>query len=499
MSKRVALGGIFIECNQLGGKATELADFARWELHYGDDVLASTTGVVGGMLSALRQQAADIAPLVYASTLSGGPLTDACYRQIKDELLARLRAALPVDGVLMPLHGSGVVEHLGHLEDDLLQAVRDTVGREVPIVGTLDLHAHVTEPMVRCADALFGWETYPHRDSYSTGERGAQMLSKIMDGACKPAMALAKVPVLVGGVQGHTEGPGPFAEVMRYAKEHEGRGRVLSTSVFLVQPYLDLPDMGGGGLVITDDDLEGAKELALEIARRYWQRRHDLEPEVYTPAEAISRGEKVDGGPVLLVETADCAGGGAVGDSVHTLRALIEAGGQAPYLAPVVDPQAAALCHQQGLGAEVTSELGFRVDPRWGRPITVTGHVERLSDGRFRYRGGVWAGQEGEMGPSAVLRVGAGRILITTHATYDWADEQFASMGMDTREAKYVVVKNPMNYRLGYGEAARAAFILDTPGPTPATLRHVHYTQVQRPYFPADQDIPGLMPTLWVH
>ena len=498
-ARRVALGGILIECNQLGGKATELGDFERTELRYGDDLLGSTMGVVGGMLRALRQRSAEVLPLVYASALSGGPLTAACYRQLKGAFLARLRAMMPVDGVLLPLHGSGVAEGYGHLEDDLLLSVRDVVGPQVPIVGTLDLHAHVTEPMIRCADALLAWETYPHGDTYSTGARGARMLLDILEGACRPAMALAKVPVLVGGTRGNTEGPGPFAEVMRYAKMHERQGSVLSTSVFLVQPYLDLPEMGGGGLVITDGDLAGAKALAMEIARRYWERRHDLEPEVLAPAEAITRGLRLDGGPILLVETADCAGGGAAGDSVHTLRALLEARVPMPYLAPVVDPQVAALCQQRGLGAELTCGLGFQVDPHWGQPVTVTGRIEKLSDGRFRYRGGVWDGQQGEMGPSAVLRVGAGRILITRHATYDWADEQFASMALDVGEAKFVVVKNPMNYHLGYGDIARAAFILDTPGPTPATLRHVRYAQMQRPYFPADQDIPNLVPRLWVH
>jgi microcystin degradation protein MlrC len=93
------------------------------------------------------------------------------------------------------------------------------------------------------------------------------------------------------------------------------------------------------------------------------------------------------------------------------------------------------------------------------------------------------------MGPSAVLRTGSVDVLITTHATYDWADEQFAAMDLDARTAKFVVVKNPMNYRLGYKEFAVEAFILDTPGPTPAVLHHVRYKKLRRPYYPADREI----------
>jgi microcystin degradation protein MlrC len=122
--------------------------------------------------------------------------------------------------------------------------------------------------------------------------------------------------------------------------------------------------------------------------------------------------------------------------------------------------------------------------------------VVKLSDGDFKYTGGIWAGQWGRMGPSAVLQVGAVQVLITTHATYDWADEQYRSMEMDTRGAKFMVVKNPMNYRLGYGRIAKAIFILDTPGPTPPVLHHMPFRNVERPYYPADRDIPDLTPTI---
>jgi len=498
---RIALGGILIECNQLGGRPTVLDDFARTELRRGQDVLASTVGVLGGMLQDLRARGAQVVPLLYASSIPGGALTPDCYAQLKEPMLRELRAALPVDGVALPLHGSAVFQGASgealHLEDDLLLAVREIVGPGVPIVATLDLHAHVTGTMVRCADALLAWETYPHRDTFSTGQRGANLLMDAVEGRCSPTMALAKVPVLVSGVHGSTEGDDPFADIMRYAKGHEGRDKVLSTSVLLVHPYLDLPEMGGAGLVITDGDPQGAARLATEIAQRYWERRYDLEPQVYTPQEAITRGLQLDGGPVLLVETADCAGGGAAGDSVHTLRALLEAGVRESFLAPVVDPAAAALCWQAGVGASVRCHLGFSIDPRFGEPLAVEGQVEILSEGRFRYGGGVWEGQDGNMGPSALLRVGAGRVLVTTHSSYDWADEQYASLGLDVRKFKFVVVKNPMNYRLGYGDIARAAIILDTPGPTPATLRHVHYENMRRPYFPLDPDIPGLAPRVW--
>jgi microcystin degradation protein MlrC len=414
-------------------------------------------------------------------------------------MLERLGRALPVAGVLLALHGSASVEDVGDPEGDLLQAVRSIVGPGVPVVASLDHHAHVTEAMVRHADGLVAWDTYPHRDTVETGQRGARLLLDVVAGKLRPAMALAKVPVLVSGVHGHTEGEGPFADVMRFAKSLEGKDGVVSTSAFLVHPYVDLPDLGGGGLVITNGRPDTASRLAEEIARRYWEKRFELDPPVYEPREAIRLGLEVEGGPVLLVETADCCGGGAAGDSVATLRALLEAGLSVPSLACVVDPAAAELCHRTGAGADVRLALGHQLDPRWGQPLELTARIERLTDGVFRYTGGFWAGVETHMGPTAVLRIGAVQVLIASHATYDWADEQYQSAGLDARAAKFVVVKNPMNYRLAYAGVSRAAFILDTPGPTPATMHKVQYRNLRRPYYPADRHVPGLRPTTHLH
>jgi microcystin degradation protein MlrC len=429
----------------------------------------------------------------------GGVLTSECYQHLKGELLASLKATLPVDAVLLGLHGAAAVADEDDLEGNLLEATRELIGPQVPVIGTLDLHAHVTGKMVQHADALLAWETYPHKDSFMTGCRGARLLLEILDGKVTPTMAMAKVPVLVGGVNGGTEGDGPFADIMRFAKSHEGQGSVISTSVFLVHPYLDTTDMGGGGLVITNNDQERATALARDIARKYWQRRFDLDPTQCTPAEAIGLGMKLEVGPILLVETSDCCGGGAAGDSVASLEALLEARVPELSLVPVVDPEAAEHCHQAGVGQEVTLQLGHKLDPKWGMPVRISGRIQKLSDGRFKYVGGIWDAQWGNMGPSAVLQTGSVQVLITSHATYDWADEQFRSMGMNPRGAKFIVVKNPMNFRLGYAGVYKKHYILDTPGPTPATLHRVRYKKLQRPYYPLDKHIPGLEPAVSTH
>ena len=496
MRKCVAIGSILTECNQFGGAPIDIQCFERYELRRGTSVLEVNTGVVGGMLRVLQENQVEVAPLLYASSCPGGPITAECYFQLKIELIDRLKNIMPVDGVLLPLHGSSVVEGLGDPEGDLIKAVRHVTGNKVPIVVTLDLHAHVTDEMMRFAEALIAWETYPHRDAFTTGMRGAKVLLSIIKNGVQPTMAMAKVPVITSGIHGSTEGDSPFAQVMNTAKEYEAEDDVISTSVFLVHPYIDQPSMGSGGLVITDNNLEKAVDLAKKLAEQYWHKRFQLEPEIYTPQEAIKNGLKTLGGPVLLVETADCCGGGAAGDSVATLAALLEAKVTLPSLVPVVDPQVAKMCHQAGIGQEIRTHIGHQLDSNWGKPISIIGKVMQLSQGHFQYTGGIWDGVTGDMGPSAILTLGAIHILVTTHGTYDWADEQFRSVGLDPSTAKFIVVKNPMNYQFAYGDIAKSVFILDTPGPTPATCRHLNYENLQRPYFPVDKYIPNLSPTI---
>ena len=492
----IAVGGILTECNHFGGLPMGLDSFERCELRRGDEVLTIRTGVVAGMLDVLHAQQARPAPLLFASACPGGTVTADCYHRLKSELLERLVAAGPVSGVLLALHGAMAAEGTPDCEGDLIRAVRQTVGAWVPIVVSLDLHAQVTGEMVRHASALVAWETYPHRDAQPTGQRAARLLLDAVSGKAAPAMAMAKVPVITSAIHGSTDGDDPFAHLMRQTKSLECLPGVLSTSLFLGHPYLDIPDMGSGALVITDGDADRAAALAGDIARRYWEKRFELEPKVHGPDEAIRLGLQAQAAHILLVEAADCCGGGAAGDSVAALRALLESNISETAMVPVVDAAAARACHAAGVGGAVSVELGHHHDPRWGRPLAVRGRVRRLSDGRFTYGGGIWDGVEAAMGPAAILEIGKVLVLVATHATYDWADEQFRSLGLNPADARFLVVKNPMNYRNISSIDARAIYFLDTPGPTPATLRHVHFRNLRRPYFPADQDIPGLQPRI---
>ena len=105
-------------------------------------------------------------------------------------------------------------------------------------------------------------------------------------------------------------------------QEEKNNPNILSTSFIHVDPYIDQPDMGGGAIIITNDDLKTAEKISLDYSKQYWDRRIEFEPVLFSPKEAVLKGISIDKN-ILLVETADACGGGAVGDSVQSLRELI--------------------------------------------------------------------------------------------------------------------------------------------------------------------------------
>ncbi len=497
---RIAIGGIFQETSQFLTTRTDLDLWQNTYIHKGNDLLqlAGTDCESAGMLATCEQEGAQPLPLVAARCVSGGPSTDRCYQTLKEFLLSPLRGSAPVDGVLISLHGSMTTVSQDDPEGDLLEAVRQIVGPQVPVVATLDMHAHVTRRMIQQATGLVAFTHYPHDDSFTTGERSADLLFRILRDQVKPVTALAKVPMLTSGINGMTYGDAPMAHLTRRARQMEKDPGVLSVSVFQVHPYNDLPRLGSGGLVITDNDLELARHQATLLAEEFWTRRHQFECEMMTVAEAVDRGRRIPGGPVLMIDTADCTGGGAAGDSVALLKDLLQIGVDEPTLLTVVDPEAARICFQTGVGKPVQLKLGHKLDPRWGQSIEVQGDVGRLLDGTFVYTGGLYGGTPASMGPSAVLRIGAFQVLVMSRPTYDWKNEQFEAAGLDVRQAKFIGVKNPMNFNFAYEGISKGALVVDTPSPTPASVRHLPYRRMQRPFFPLDPEVPGLQPSVLV-
>lgn len=488
---RIAVGQISCESNTFASFACDLEVVrSTGYIYEGDDIFAlrGTDNEVAGALDSLSKTGdIEILPLLASRWNSSAVVATPAHRYLRDCLLARLGDGSGVDGVYLSCHGSMVAEDSDDPEGELAEAVRKRVGSSVPIAMSLDLHGNVTDRMVRNLDLIVGYEHYPHDDAYTTGVRAAQLLVRTARGEVRPSLCRVRLPMILTAYHASTTGDGPFATLMRDARNLERKPSILSVSCFHVGSYIDVPEMGCSTLVITDGDPGRAREEALALARAYWARRREFLVEAISIDEAIRRGREIEGGPVILLNTADTTGGGAAGDSIDVAAGLVAHAITEPAITMVVDVEAARACHAAGIGAELSLGIGHHIDPRWGKPTLLRGTVSLLSDGRFKYTGGIFGGTVQSMGPSAVLEIGNVRLLIQTNSTYDWADEPYRSVGFDPAAAKWVEAKNMMNFRRAYGSVSKAAFVLDAPGPTPPDMRSLPFSRAARPWYPLDE------------
>jgi microcystin degradation protein MlrC len=483
---RIAVGAMLFEGNTLSPVRTTLDDFRNKYLARGREVLdLADSGIeIAGALQVLNSIDAEIVPLLATHGGAGGRVTGDCHTTLKAWMLEALRDAGDLDGVYLALHGAMIAEGIDDVETDLLVAVRDIVG-DIPVVISCDLHAHVTPSMVELADAIVGYQHYPHDDAFETGVRSVGLLARTLRGEVKPVMAMRKVAAIFPAGTHGTREPGPMRDLYRKARAQEATSRPLTLSYFPVQPWLDLPEVGFAAVAVTDGDEDDAVRIVDGVVRDVWRRRHEFEVQALTPVAALRAGAEVEGGPVVLAEVSDCVGGGASGDSAILLEAYLSGGHKESLAIHIVDPETAAQAAKAGIGATFDAQIGNKMYPGYGVPVAASVAVERLFDGRFTYVGGLMAGIEASMGPCAVLALVGARVLVSTHSAYEYADEQFQCAGIDTRNFKYVVAKNPMNYKHAYASAPKQ-IVVRSPGPTTADLASVDWRRLSRPFFPAD-------------
>ncbi len=490
MTARIAIGQFQEESSTFVLQRADLDFFRNNTLLYGQEIVDTLTGThaeMGGFLDVLADAGVDVVPTVAARSVSSGQVPMATFDTVVADLLARL-AAQPVGGVLLSLHGAMVLDDDHDGEGRLLEAVRERVGPSVPIVATLDLHGNITERMVRNADGLVGYDTYPHVDMFETGQKGARLLLRAVRGEARPRTMMAKVPMIVPA-EGMGTSDQPMAGLMADAKALERRPGVLSTSLFAVQPWLDIPDIGFSAIAVVDGDDPGnvAAELR-RIVERAWQARHAFDAELLPVDEAIARALALDAGPAILSESADGTGAGSPGDSAAVLERLLALGVTEPCLACVVDAPAVEAAIRAGVGSDVSLTVGGTLDPRYARPVPLSGRVRLLSDGRFLFTGSEFTGTEGRMGRAAVIQVGSISVLAMEQPTFTIDPAFYRSVGLEPRAARIVVVKSALQFRDNYGPFARAMWVVDTPGASTANLSRLTWRSIPRPLFPFDDD-----------
>ena len=487
---RIAIGSLMQETNTFVPLPTTLRTFEAFYLYRGDEMLSRYGAArveVPAFVSVFRNAGAEVVPTLAAHAGASGIVARADFDVLLGEMLDRLRAAGRVDGVALALHGAMVVEDEFDAEAEIIRRVREVVGPGVPIGVSLDLHGHITVAMLQPDVFYVGYREYPHIDMWETGDRVARLLLDAIAGRRRPVMAIAKRHMIVSAVCA-TTGAEPLASIVREARRREAVGECLHASIYPVQPWLDVPDLGFAALVCADGDEDAAQRVADDLAAMAWEARLGFEPELVSLEEAIRVGLSGTGTTVVS-DIGDSPSGGAAADSAAVLASLLRLGadraGRLTYLT-LCDGAAAAEALKAGPCAQLRLRLGHRASPGDGAPVEVEAVVRSVSDGVFTMHDAGAEGSVVQLGLVTVLAIGDIRIAVRTNPAFEWDTGLFSAFGLELRHAALVFVKSPAHFRVAFSPHAARILVADTPGPTCGNMRRLKLHRVTRPLFPLD-------------
>jgi microcystin degradation protein MlrC len=489
---RIAIGQLWQETNTFNPLPTTRQDFEAFGVLRGSDLVErmAETNELGGFIQSLRRwpEQPQILGLARLPAWPGGAATHDTFTWLRDELVGELRRVMPVDAVLLALHGSLVADAAPDVEGEVLQAIRQVIGPQVPLVATLDLHANITARMVEQADALVLYHTAPHVDVFETGQRGAAVLRRILVDGSRPVTAFQKLPLVLPAERANTQDPASVSHAFRLRlQEMEADPRILSAGLATVQPWLDIPELGSAVLVVSDGAEELARSWCASLASEVWQHRREYLPQLVPVEEAIREAHNNADGLVVVSDSADATTSGAPGDSTHVLRELLKYDWPRPALVTLVAPEVVMEAQRRGVGGELVTQLGGVRDHRFSGPLTVAARVARLFEARFVMSGHLARNLPIDMGPSAMLRVGNVHILVTSRSGPHFAPELFQAAGLDPFAAGVLVAKSPCGFRAAYAAHARRILVARAPGCAPADFWNYEYRHIPRPLWPWDE------------
>ncbi len=489
---KIAIGQLWQETNTFNPLPTTRAGFESFGVWRGDELVTrmAETNELGGFIQSLRAwpERPDIAGLVRLAAWPSGPLTVSTRVSVLAEMLDALQAQLPVDGVLLALHGSLVAKDEPDMEGWLLDKVRSLIGPNTPLVATLDLHANVTQRMVDAADALVLYHTAPHIDVMDTGRRAARVLRRILVEGAKPTTAFRKLPLVVPAERANTQDPTSVSHAIReQLQAWEADPRVLAAGLATVQPWLDIPDLGAAVVVVTDGSPELGQQLCTAMAQHVWDCRRDYLPHLTPVEEAVKAAFDLKDGLTVLSDGADATTSGSTGDNTTILRELFSHDWRRPALVTLVAPKVVAEANARGVGATWRILLGGVLAPQWCYPVIPLVTVERCFDAKFVLSGHLAEKLPIDMGLSTVLRNGNVFIVATSLTGPHFAPQLFEVAGLDPFAAQVLVAKSPCGFRAAYQSRAKQIFLVRSTGCAPADFWTLPYHRIPRPMWPWDE------------
>ncbi|MGB3072475.1 MAG: M81 family metallopeptidase [Ottowia sp.] len=479
---RIFSASLATETNTFGPMPTSVASF-RDRGYYPAGKHPEALTLFSGPLMAARLRGKDagwtLIEGMVAAAQPSGITTRQAYESLREELLGDLKAALPVDVVVLGLHGAMVAEGYDDCEGDLLQRVRALVGPDTVVGAELDLHSHLTDEMVNNADVIITFKEYPHTDIL---ERGLELVDLCVAAAQKkirPAAALVDTGLILTV---HTSRE-PAAGFVKRMQSLEGKDGVLSISFCHGFPWGDAPGMGTKVLVYTDGNPSQAKALARQLADEVIGMK-DAFTVNYPPIDqALDEALAFKGGPVIMADGADNPGGGSASDSTFVLQRMIERGITNAALGPIWDPMAVRIAFDAGEGARLQMRIGGKISPLSGQPLDLDCTVKALKSEMIMTG---LAGAPILMGDSALVETAGIEIVLITLRNQAMGTDLFTQLGCDLATKQLVVVKSSQHFYASFSKVGKHVIYVAAPGSVALDLKTLPYQKIQRPKWPLD-------------
>lgn len=496
---RIAIGGFMLESNGHSPLATR-EEFAAQYIAAGDEMRVDWESehprcpvTTSGFVERMTQAGAwEPVPLYGAMVGASGPVEHGFFLEVVQQLDQRLRAELPVDGVFLSLHGGAIGEKEGDPEGVILERVRSIVGKDVPIIATLDLHANVSDRMVRNSDVLVAYRTNPHMDMHERGAESADHMREILAGT-RATAAMVKLPFIPPSVAQNTKS-GPYADIIAYGQSKMDP-RVMNVSVVSGFSLGDCAKNGMSITVTTRNDPTLAGEIARDIAQKCWADRTRYIPRLTSLAEATRMALECGRDPakpsLLFADVADNPGGGGRGNTVWILESFHKAGVQGALLGIVFDPALAAEARRVGRGNRFRARFNRDETHALSGKFEADAEVIGLHEGPLVGKRGISAGHTINLGLMALIQVGGIRVVVVSIRQQCKDIAMFECFGIDIAAARSVIVKSRGHFRAAFDIFFTDDRIVevDVPGLTTPILSRVPYRNVPRPIYPLDPEM----------
>jgi len=480
---RVFIAGFGTETNVFVPFPTGRRAFATFGVFRGN-ATQHPPGSMSGPLHVWRREAEARGWTVVEGLLTfaapSGITSRAVYEEFRDEILADIRQALPLDIVLLNLHGAMVAGGYDDCEGDILARVRALVGPDVVVGAELDLHCHLSETMVGQATAIVIYKEYPHIDPM---DRAAELFVICADAAqhkTKPVMARYDCRMM-GSYRTPVE---PMKSFVARMKSFEGKDGILSVSMAHGFAFADVEDVGTRMLVVSDGDIGKAERLAAQLGRELFADRHNFITRFLTPDEALDRADAHNEGTVVLADRADNPGSGAPGDSTFVLQRILARRAGPTLFGVMWDPVAFQIAEEAGVGATLDMRLGGKCGKVSGDPVDLRVTVRQITCNVQQPYGPVMA----PLGDLAWLSSDLVDIVINNHRTQTLHADAFRALGIDPSRYRLVVVKSAQHFYNGFAPIAKETLYVTTPGGAEPAYTRLPYTKRKTPFWPKVDD-----------